>query len=534
MTQQQHRPIAGTTRSQRTTTVGAATMGNDDDPQEPQEPQEQEQEQHQHQQQQQPVWIDETDEIQEEPELELWSESPTTTASSATRPPFGVPQPWTGPAVGAALALCVGTAGSQLLYQHVSNAAPHYFFSIAILLPVSGLICYSFMLLVQGLSGHWFRDTNNNNNDPPRPFAPCSSLVSWCRRLRPAVPYSVGIGLCFAMHNLLSDFGKSGRHVGIPDVSTVLVLVLQKLVVPVSLMVESCWDQTWPTRHQVGGVVLVLWGIVATATSQMGSLHHHHHHHESNPQEDDMSGEDLEASFSSSSSSPLYGLKIVCLCVASIPLAVGYAVVRAARRRLPHISGLELWTLLCLPELCCSLVLVWIGSHHHHQQERNDGAAITTNHEIVQHVWQGMVCIVTGHMPSTTTPTTPTSETVANCRNAATYFWMGFPFSLALNLAMPILIPLQGSTSVPLVRAIALPVASLVAMTQVDPVIATDFDGTVVLGVVLCTLGLIVFYYPPGFPEPTNDWRRTTSESTPTVIVYTPVDTNSVDVEQST
>ena len=51
----------------------------------------------------------------------------------------------------------------------------------------------------------------------------------------------IPVALCFAINNVLTAFGTSGRSAGKPDVPTVLALILQKLVVPVSLLIESLY-----------------------------------------------------------------------------------------------------------------------------------------------------------------------------------------------------------------------------------------------------------------------------------------------------
>jgi hypothetical protein len=68
----------------------------------------------------------------------------------------------------------------------------------------------------------------------------------------------------------------------------------------------------------------------------------------------------------------------------------------------------------------------------------------------------------------------------------------------AFNLAIPVLVKLLGdSTVVPLLRAVALPLAALVAMSRLDPVIATSFDWDALVGLTLAFAGLLVCYLPP-------------------------------------
>ncbi|KAL7577830.1 hypothetical protein ACA910_010578 [Epithemia clementina (nom. ined.)] len=412
---------------------------------------------------------------------------------------------WNGSAIAAAITLCLGTSLSQLFYQHVSNAAPQYFFSIAVILPLSGLICYPTILVVLHL---WGRTRNIGSDDgnisgsdssSDRPnnsrSNACNELINtstdssisdqiencgtvWLyykNRILPSLRYCLGIGACFALHNLLVDFGKSGSQVGVPDVSTVLSMVLQKLVVPVSLLLEATLDRRNVTAWEISGVATVMLGILSTAL-----LYQHQQH---NKHEQDGLQEDVTSNGSVEESS-LYGLKILCLCLSSVPLALGFYIVSVARRTLPQVSGIELWALLCIPEFLFSIFFVLLCSR-----------SISSGQSHAD-LWRGIACVVAGVQPPPPSESRSGSALVADCRDAAKFFWTGFPFSLAFNLAIPILVKLKGPTSVPLFRAVALPLASLLAMTHLDPVIATPFSWNVVLGVLLCTAGLILFYYP--------------------------------------
>ena len=125
---------------------------------------------------------------------------------------------------------------------------------------------------------------------------------------------------------------------------------------------------------------------------------------------------------------------------------------------------MELWAILCLPELLVSVLLAYFGQS--------------------SKLGEGLACVLLGHQANGN----------AKCQESAFYFWMGLPFGCAYNLAIPILIQIKGSTSVPLFRALALPISALLAMTNVDRVIHTPFSWDAVLGVILCTTGLLVFY----------------------------------------
>jgi len=98
-----------------------------------------------------------------------------------------------------------------------------------------------------------------------------------------------------------------------------------------------------------------------------------------------------------------------------------------------------------------------------------------------------MACILVGSQPD--------GEMDVNCKEAARFFWFGIPFGFALNLAIPVLVNLKGSTSVPLFRALALPIAALVTMTNiVDKSIRSSFSWDAIFGVIACTAGLFLYY----------------------------------------
>jgi len=379
--------------------------------------------------------------------------------------------PWSVAAILASATITFGTAITGLCYQHVSNAAPKFFYSLAVVSPLSGFICYSFIILV------WNKfvpdNQNHRNNALPLSLSLSSATLvqkSWIL----AMNYCVGIGACFALHNILADYGKSGRNAGEPDVSIVLSLFLMKLVVPFSLLLESALDaygriQRPPTTSwQLSGVLVVMLGIILTVLSYNDSS---------------SNSEDI-LHHTTTNRSSFYALKICCLCLSSIPLALGFYIVSLARRNLPDISGIELWALLCIPEFLFSVVLAFGGQFLKHRGSFSS---------IGKDLWNGVVCITAGVQPSSNVEDTTTED--VNCKEATSFFLSGIPIGLAYNLAIPTLVKLKGSTSVPLFQALALPIASLISMTSVvDKVIRTEFSWNAVFGVICCTTGLLLYY----------------------------------------
>ena len=161
--------------------------------------------------------------------------------------------PWTAPAVISAAVVCVGTAFSSLFFQHVSNVVPKFYYSVAVISPVFGFACYS--LLIMG-----------------RHFVLQEGFQMTKSIFQSALKYCTAIGLCFAMTNILVDYGRSGSSSGVPEVSTVLVLILGKLVVPVSLLLESYLEWQQPSGWQLAGVAVLMCGVASTAFSAISRI----------------------------------------------------------------------------------------------------------------------------------------------------------------------------------------------------------------------------------------------------------------------
>lgn len=218
--------------------------------------------------------------------------------------------------------------------------------------------------------------------------------------------YCVVVGTCFALANILADYGRSGSSPGVPDVSTVVVLVLKKLVVPVSLALESALDKTRPTVWQVGGVTVIMLGILTTSFLY----------------KDHGSG---GSSNSTTTHSSMCDMKILALLASAVPLAMGFYGVRVARHRLPCVSGVELWAILCVPEFFMSLVLSLLSQSAAVNDEKysNSGAA---------HLWHGILCVAVGIQPTYVGNDNNIDDTQPKFQQAAMFFWLGLPFGFAI------------------------------------------------------------------------------------------------------
>ena len=361
--------------------------------------------------------------------------------------------PWTPRAVAAAAIVCLGTSISTLFLQRVSNTVPQYFYAVAIVSPILGFLCYTAILFCFQVVNHYgYGYTQHTVSVQQQDAWDSTTQLS-------LIQYTSGIGACFAFHNILVDYGRSGTARGHPDVSAVLSLILLKLVVPVSLGLESLLERQLPTWNQLMGVVVFLLGILAAANRRP------------------------TASPSDAADTVGHTWKILALVASSVPLALGFYIVKVVRRRLPHVSGLRLWQVLCLPEMLFSIVLALVSQH---QKQASRG-------RIAKDVYCGVMCVLLGFG----------GNDDSSCRSAALYLWSGLPFGLALNVSIPVLIHLKGSsTSVPLFRALALPIAALLAMTGWI-VESPPFAWEAVAGVFICSLGLSLFYgiEPQGRPR---------------------------------
>jgi len=344
--------------------------------------------------------------------------------------------PWSPAAQLAALILFLGTTFSTLLNLHVSNDIPDYFFAIAVFIPISGLLFYPVVVCSCHITGLVPAGLSRLN-------------------ILPTLKWGTLIGFFFAMSNILRDYGISGQSSGTPDVSAAYSLILMKLVVPVSLFIEFALARKLPLINQVAGVAILMGGIVITALTYRTDASNKH-------------SEDYE-------------FKVLCLILSTVPLALGFWVVKQARAALPKVTAFELWMILCLPEALFSVGLSYIGQMLQDKGTYIDGSMSAS-------LANGLACLVIGRVPA--------SHSSIPCLDAAIFTWVGLIPGYAFNLAIPVLIHLRGSTSVPLFRALALPAASLLAMSGYDAVIATKFTWEGVLGMLLAVIGLFLYNKP--------------------------------------
>jgi hypothetical protein len=455
-------------------------------------------------------------------------------AQAVVTPPRPVisQQSWNAKTRCLAAIIVVGTAASSLMNQHTANIVPNHFFAISVLIPTMGLILYPGLIYIAYVHLGWIEKIG------------ISSGQTFLTTLMAVTPVAV----CFSLHNLLVTFGTSGRIAtpgssssSQPDVPIVLSLILCKLVVPISLLLESIHDRHWPPVQHVIGVCLVLMGIIVTAamahseTTSIGAI-----------SDDESSGTTVLW---------LHNMKILALVLCNIPLALGFLLVKritttttttttktttttsttmsllpslltkkqvpASATLLARVSEFELWAVLCLPETFFSILLTFIVQHLQHPQ--------MTHAEIGVELWHGIKCIAfaTAARTPTTSATTATSSSssssdaaAAACVEAARYMYLGLIPGFAYNLSIPVLVKTLGdSTVIPLLRAVALPLAATMALTGIDPVIlggsssssagaSSSFSWHTMLGLLLAFAGLLVF-------TQTTTTTTTTTKNTP-------------------
>jgi len=310
------------------------------------------------------------------------------------------------------------------------------------------------------------------------------------------------VALLFALHNLLVAFGTAGKSAGTPDVPTVLSLLLQKLVAPVALALESVYDRTRPTAAQVFGVTIVTAGVLLTASS---AAHN-----------------DVTATAATTTTIHLPIFKVLCIALSTVPAAAGYLCVKRATQ-LPGIrhivSDLELWTALCIPQTILSVmlalsVIVWTQQSHHANTSAT--AATLSMASVWTTLGRGLQCVALGQSPPTMTTTTMTVVS-HDCAAAARWTWLALIPGLASNIAIPALVQVVGdATAVPLLQTIALPLSSIFAMTHWDAVVSSGYSTFTLLGLACAVTGLMVFYSAAGMratrqPRPFADSSSTSS-----------------------
>jgi hypothetical protein len=204
-------------------------------------------------------------------------------------------------------------------------------------------------------------------------------------------------------------------------------------------------------------------------------------------------------------------MKLVALVLCNIPLAVGFLLVKRITTTttqipssaLARVSEFELWAVLCLPETFFSICLTFFVQGIKNPQ--------STFFDIAVELWHGIKCIAFATATTTATSPSPSisldnpsaSATAAACAEAATSTYLGLIPGVAYSLSIPVLVKALGdSTAIPLLRAVALPLAATIAMTGIDPVIvgsssssslSSSFSWHAVLGLLFAFAGLLVF-----------------------------------------
>ena len=378
---------------------------------------------------------------------------------------------WSRISIIMALIIIFGSAASTLLHQHVAVLEPEYFFSLSVFVPLSGLVFYS--MLVIGLEWHKIF-SEGYNEDRFRNLTIKSKLTTlfffvksdYRKKLQTIFWAMLPVALCFSVHNILLAYGSSGnpKSPGKPEIPTALLLVLQKLVVPVSLTLESFYDKRRPNQKEIVGILLIMMGAGVTTLAFYSNDESNLHSVDTNP-------------------SPMYNLKLICILLSTIPLAGGFLLVKRATNSLPATSSksfeIELWAVLCFPEFIFSMMLSFVAQRIKHS---------ISFVSIMKELLAGLGCVVFGIQPQS-------SSLTSYCVESSRYTWIALIPGFAFNLSIPMLVKiLNDSTVIPVLRTIAFPLALMISMSNIDPVISTAFSFNVVIGLLIAVLGLFVCY----------------------------------------
>lgn len=384
--------------------------------------------------------------------------------------------PWNRFSIVIAVIIVFGSAASTLLHQHVAVLEPEYFFSLSVFVPLSGLVFYT--LLILGLEWYTIFQSDNHliwgKGNEVTANATTSTVSSLFFFLQSGYRRKIGnlfwlmlpVAFCFSVNNILLAFGSSGnsKSPGTPEIPTVVLLVLQKLVVPVSLVLESLHDQRVPRWNEIIGILLILMGAIVTSLAYDSSQDSH----------------------DSTSASPLYHVKLASVILSTFSLASGFLLVKRATNALPttanRSSEIELWAVLCFPELIFSILLSFAAQRIKHS---------LSFASIVNELLEGIGCVVLGIHPSSSASSTSASY----CDESTRYSWMALVPGFAFNLSIPMLVKvLNDSTVIPVLRTVAFPIALIFSMSGMDPVIGTPFSWEGVFGLIITIFGLFVCY----------------------------------------
>lgn len=359
------------------------------------------------------------------------------------------------------LGLFTGTVGSTVLRKKTSIAAAPYPFAITLMIPVVGLCIYWAIVA-------WLLCTGK--------------LPAERRRVKWYLPAAIGVMFC--MHNVLENLGNRGNAVPGP-----VVLIISKLIVPLSFFGEHIVRRlrktySWP--HYLA-VMMLMAGVAVTV----------------GPGLTDTSSKDWKSSAA---------WDIILLIVSVVPLAVAFLLIEwLEKHRHPRLHPTYLWAYVCIFETLVSLPLALASA-------QLQGLSMS---EIPHNLGDGLKCLVQGLPAGNTNVTLHNGRVVdVNCTDAR-LFWFGelLP-GFAANLALPFCAKYGGATLLWFVRALALPVASLLfSLPALMGAHALKFTGYEVAGLGVVFVSLMLYRHRKAEEVPAGSTPRTrggSSEGTST------------------
>ena len=415
------------------------------------------------------------------------------------------------------LVLFASTVSLTVLQKKVAIGATPYPLALSQLSPTVGFLCYgAFALLL------W-----------------CAGLLGAESRAFPKHK-AVVVGVLFSLKNILENLGNRGNVVPGP-----LVVIIAKLVVPLTLFMSR-----FPpiSRHytamQYVGVLFPMGGIAASvldptqfsggASSAGGGGNHSNSNGSSGSGGSSGGGRSGEGDGGSVEDTVLY---IMLLLMAVIPLAVALLYLEyQLERKHPRLNVAYLWLWICAFEFVAGIPLAFLSAWVQ---------GITIPYGIWPNFVEGLACVLQGRNITSTFPplaspytpprrrlglsplalggaaggaagsagrserrseggaaagwtlppiTAPPVGVLGLCADVPLYYWLSVPAGLAFNLSMGEVTRRSGATLMWFVRALTLPVASLLFTSRaIMGDSATTLHAGEIIGIAVVFAALVLY-----------------------------------------
>jgi hypothetical protein len=361
----------------------------------------------------------------------------------------------------ASAALMIGTIGSTLAEKRLSIAIAKYPFALTQLSPLSGIVAYGAITFALTMIHRHFasqqvqrEESVGSNGEVSSPkLAPMEvnekmadefhfAKVNWWL-------LAAQIACCFSLHNVLNNVGNRGNVIPGP-----VVLILSKLVVPVSLVFEG--TERDRLKYKIVGILLLFAGTAIGTSSLFQSFGAH------------------ETAFD-------IALRIGLIALSNIPLAGGLMIWRNKVKKYARISVPQFWMSLCVCQVVIGFVLIYLNAW---LQEIS-----------AQTAWQnfadGMYCIFNAK--------NPVGDEDSECRIAPfLWFVLDLPMGCIFNISMATIAkdPEAGPTIVWVLRTVALPISGILFNSYaLFGKYATEFTVWELGSLAVVLIGLIVYMW---------------------------------------